>query len=1138
MSIRTTNIADLPDALAQRFLHGDGVLWTGAGVSARPPGAGPSAPGVPGGLALESHLRKRLGRISHLRAGIPLEELADRYIQEHDHDRRRLNRLIRSVYSARGAVAPAFYNRVAELPDCVRQFITTNYDPFLERALAGRGAQLVVRGRELSSVSSTRPVVYKVHGDAGRPDECVIATSDYNDWDTTSGNLPALLSSQVAQKTIVALGYSARDRNIQRLVATVANAARSVGDTPQQLYVVVSSADVGDFAVHDAASYETVLVNSTGEAFLNWLTERLREVARADAAAVLGNAIVDSPAVVAARRQMESASGGTQLGLAFEHLGGSLRAAGRTAEALQAYTNAVRHYRAAGDTTRAQALEVPVVMEALEGLNDAQFACRLAHWMQTTIKLGDPPFPRSRALEMALALAEAMTGVLGRPDPPADSLVDAATSPTSGADRDSHTAEVEALAAEIAVTNLRFEDASRHYALAAHANTAHGSRRQVADLQLVRAELYRGLSDDPRSAWSSLQVLVVARHAEESRLRASGWMAALAGETEASVNAFQAAAALALRDADPIRAASAYRGAEWAERMALTSFLAPSGRSAYRLEQLQGSLDAACETPRRLLARVDRMAGEHASLRSRSELAHAALRLAYQDIDPASVYDGQRRLATIWLQVVASESDDMSVTLAAYYTGTTLVDVPVDDVDGLVAPLILCLATRASTSARLLVADLCVNSAAGVVERTGMLRLMRHLAPNLGQELVDRQAIRAIRRGLESGSFVGRADAATAACELLVTIERFAPAVSLTDVLRDLVAKAPSIPQVRVDVLYQAIAACTRRAELDSRLSIALADLLCSARPTATQRAAIDDSLAALADRASDEIKARVLDVLYRATETGDSNAMATLVEAGREVSLKTCNQFLSRLQSIMNEIKSSSGSAAIPLGVYSPPTAAVRYAAAHAAPDEVTKTCAQALGILEDDGIGFSVRAAWIIPTACLADAGTESIAGVITTLRRFVIGDADEPAAYRKLPTHILSSVRIVLGDAHDVYHLALRALAYLFRRLAVGDREQVLGVIVSAAGSPDGRVRVAAAAALGELAMSIRKMPDADSFLLSSAPVCRPIALLTKMLGDEDAAVRGAARHTLRWSSEAPLESFDTRRTSARQSSDGGL
>jgi hypothetical protein len=104
---------------------------------------------------------------------------------------------------------------LARLP--IDVYWTTNYDNVIEDSLraAGRRPDLKHAQEQLTThVAGADVVVYKMHGDHTRPDQCVIAYDDYEAYEETRGQFIELLRGSLVERTFLFLGCSFSDPNI------------------------------------------------------------------------------------------------------------------------------------------------------------------------------------------------------------------------------------------------------------------------------------------------------------------------------------------------------------------------------------------------------------------------------------------------------------------------------------------------------------------------------------------------------------------------------------------------------------------------------------------------------------------------------------------------------------------------------------------------------------------------------------------------------------------------------------------------------------------------------------------------------------------------------------------------------------
>lgn len=101
-----------------------------------------------------------------------------------------------------------------------RIIVTTNYDPFIEDILEGKGVKLnkYVGNRGLFDDTEGWSELYKIHGDVTDPQSIIITQKDYDFYDKNSILISAKILSTLISTQIVFLGYSLTDRNIRRLL--------------------------------------------------------------------------------------------------------------------------------------------------------------------------------------------------------------------------------------------------------------------------------------------------------------------------------------------------------------------------------------------------------------------------------------------------------------------------------------------------------------------------------------------------------------------------------------------------------------------------------------------------------------------------------------------------------------------------------------------------------------------------------------------------------------------------------------------------------------------------------------------------------------------------------------------------------
>lgn len=105
-------------------------------------------------------------------------------------------------------------NLIAEIP-YLKKFVTTNWDPFLERALDVLVP--VIEDRDLAFWDGRKKQVLKIHGCITRPYSIVATESDYTECLTAHPLIFNKLRDLMATQTFLFLGYSMRDSDFREI---------------------------------------------------------------------------------------------------------------------------------------------------------------------------------------------------------------------------------------------------------------------------------------------------------------------------------------------------------------------------------------------------------------------------------------------------------------------------------------------------------------------------------------------------------------------------------------------------------------------------------------------------------------------------------------------------------------------------------------------------------------------------------------------------------------------------------------------------------------------------------------------------------------------------------------------------------
>lgn len=201
---------------------GSAGIFVGAGLSV---GAG-----LPGWESLLEEPRAA-SDIPLLRHDLPL--MAEYILLEATYSRQRLEQHILDSTLAEGVEVTDTHRSLARLG--VDQVWTTNYDPLIERA--DRAALVISSDDDVRLIGSTRKTIIKMHGSINPfgatpvwDEPPVITRSDFEAYEDDHPRLWALLRAAYLSKTVLFLGFSFADPNVEILQRLARRYGTTEGD--------------------------------------------------------------------------------------------------------------------------------------------------------------------------------------------------------------------------------------------------------------------------------------------------------------------------------------------------------------------------------------------------------------------------------------------------------------------------------------------------------------------------------------------------------------------------------------------------------------------------------------------------------------------------------------------------------------------------------------------------------------------------------------------------------------------------------------------------------------------------------------------------------------------------------------------
>ena len=166
-----------------------------------------------------------------------LVALAQYHVNERN-SRSVLNQKILDEFTEHQTLTPSHHS-LARLP--IRTYWTTNYDRLIETALEHQNRRPDVK-YAVDQLKRNRPgrdaVVYKMHGDVEHPEGAILTKDDYEGYFREHEPFVTALSGDLAQKTLLFLGFSFSDPNIDYVMSRVRVTLRK---QPKHHYCIMRS---------------------------------------------------------------------------------------------------------------------------------------------------------------------------------------------------------------------------------------------------------------------------------------------------------------------------------------------------------------------------------------------------------------------------------------------------------------------------------------------------------------------------------------------------------------------------------------------------------------------------------------------------------------------------------------------------------------------------------------------------------------------------------------------------------------------------------------------------------------------------------------------------------------------------------
>ncbi|WP_454844822.1 SIR2 family NAD-dependent protein deacylase [Priestia megaterium] len=215
------------ERLIDKIRNNEVILWTGAGFSlyAGMPNVGKIQDEILNSCTEEE--KEYLQRLSDL------SDMTGNFVEMRNNSRNDLNRILTKLIDV-DPISLSTHTLLTEIPQ-IDTIVTTNYDTLFEEAY-GRSLSTIVQNSHIPYTDDRKVKLYKIHGDIKQPNTIIITKKDYTDFFRRE-NEPIWnkIKSLIAEKTILFVGYSLSDQNIDYLLD---NVIANLGDNMKESFLV------------------------------------------------------------------------------------------------------------------------------------------------------------------------------------------------------------------------------------------------------------------------------------------------------------------------------------------------------------------------------------------------------------------------------------------------------------------------------------------------------------------------------------------------------------------------------------------------------------------------------------------------------------------------------------------------------------------------------------------------------------------------------------------------------------------------------------------------------------------------------------------------------------------------------------
>ncbi|MFE4123982.1 SIR2 family protein [Priestia sp. YIM B13486] len=252
------------ERLINRIKNNEVILWAGSGFS--------SYAGMPSVKEIKEEILNLCNEEEkeYLQGISDLSDISGNFVEMRNNSRNDLNRILTKLIDI-DPNSIKIHKLLTEIPQ-IDTIVTTNYDTLFEEAY-GRDLSPIIQNSNIPYTGDKKIKLYKIHGDIKQLDTIVITKDDYTNFFRKSDEpIWNKIKSLLSEKTILFVGYSLSDQNIDYLLD---NVVANLGNNINESFLVTP--DLPKHKVSKLLQKKVEYIPMTGEELVETIHTEIKE---------------------------------------------------------------------------------------------------------------------------------------------------------------------------------------------------------------------------------------------------------------------------------------------------------------------------------------------------------------------------------------------------------------------------------------------------------------------------------------------------------------------------------------------------------------------------------------------------------------------------------------------------------------------------------------------------------------------------------------------------------------------------------------------------------------------------------------------------------------------------------------------